>query len=437
MAQRIETEQIRRAGMDGAETVASAAGAAGGLSRRRFAQLLGAGMASIGAAGAAGAAAAAAPAGAVSAGGGGQRSALLRLLAPPEAATAAGSAAAVESSPSAAAAVVRLSSNENPYGPSAAALDAMRAAFGVAWRYPDEEEDPLLDEIARQNGVDPGQVLLGAGSSEILKLCAAAFTGAGRPAVTASPTFEALAIYARRQGAKVIAVPLTGDFRHDLPKMLAAAPETGVFYLCNPNNPTASITPRGEVRAFLAKVPARSMALVDEAYFHYVESDDYESVVPLVEEHPNLIVTRTFSKVYGMAGVRCGYALARPEVIARLREQQAFSSVSVLAMTAARASLLDSDQVVRGRRLNRESRATVCQELDRLGFSYIPSSANFLMIDLRQPAAPVIAAMAKRRVEVGRAFPALPNHLRVTVGTPEQMHGFLGAFREVMAERRG
>ncbi len=407
MAQHVETEEVRRSG-------AAAASAAPGLSRRRFAQLLGAGIAAVGEAGALGAAGAAVGPWAG------------RLQAP-----------ALKAATVNAAGVVRLSANENPYGPSASALDAMREAFSVAWRYPDEAAEPLVDEIARLHGVDRGQILLGAGSSEILKLCAVAFTAAGRPAVAASPTFEALPRYAERRGAAALAVPLTADFRHDLPKMLAAAPDPGLFYVCNPNNPTASITPRGEVRAFLDKAPPRSMVVVDEAYFHFVESDDYESVAPLVEVHPNLVVTRTFSKVYGMAGLRCGYALARRDVIARLREQQALDSVCVLAMAAARASLLDSDQVVRGRRLNRETRATVYAELDRLGYTYIPSSANFLMIDLRQPVAPVIAALAQRQVEVGRSFPALPRHLRVTIGTPEQMSAFLGAFRDVMAAGRG
>jgi histidinol-phosphate aminotransferase len=432
MAQQVETEEeVRRAGARGA----AAESAAPGLSRRRFAQLLGAGMAAAGSLNAAGtlakplkaAESAADPLG-------GRRNALLRLLAPPV--TAAPAAASPASAPAVAApagGVVRLSANENPYGPSAAAFDAMRESFSVAWRYPDEAAEPLVDEIARLHGVEREQVLLGAGSSEILRLCAAAFLTASRPLVTASPTFELLALHAERGGFRSLAVPLTADFRHDLPKMLAAAPDPGLFYVCNPNNPTASITPKGDVRAFLAQAPAHSMVVVDEAYFHFAESDDYESAAPLIENHPNLIVTRTFSKVYGMAGLRCGYALARREAIARMRDQQAFNGLCVLAMAAARASLLDSDQVVRGRRLNRETRAAVYAELDRLGYAYIPSSANFFMIDLRQPAPPVIAALAQRNVEVGRAFPALPRHLRVTVGTPAQMQSFIAAFRGVMA----
>jgi len=278
-------------------------------------------------------------------------------------------------------------------------------------------------------------VLLAAGSSGILQLCAVAFTGPGRPAVAAEPTFESLPRHARHHGAEALAVPLTADFRHDLPRMLAAAPEPGLVYVCNPNNPTASITPKEEVRALLGKAPERTMVVVDEAYFHFVDSPDYESVVPLVAAHPNLVVTRTFSKIYGMAGLRCGYAVAQPAAIARMRDHQAFDSVNILALVAARASLHDADHVTRGRRLNREVKTTVCAQLERLGYATIPSSANFLMIDLRRPVAPVIRALRARKVEVGRAFPALPHHLRVTIGTAEQMQAFLGAFGQVMAAR--
>src|SRR5947209_14927325 len=211
----------------------------------------------------------------------------------------------------AAAPVVRLSSNENPYGPSPAALRAMTEAFGLAWRYPDEHQDALVAELSRLHGVGGDQILLGDGSSEILKLAAAAFTGPGRGLVVADPTFEAVAHYARTGHAEVTAVRLTPDYRHDLSKMLGAAGSAGLVYVCNPNNPTASLTPKGEVHAFLSKVPRETFVLVDEAYYHYVESGDYESVIPLVQDYPNLIVARTFSKVYGMAGLRCGYCVAQ------------------------------------------------------------------------------------------------------------------------------
>jgi histidinol-phosphate aminotransferase len=330
----------------------------------------------------------------------------------------------------AASAVVRISSNENPYGPSPAAFAAMRRAFDVAWRYPDEAADELAGDLAKLHGVTPGHILLGAGSSEILKLCAAAFTGPGKAAVTADPTFEALARYAQVGGAAVVKVPLTTDYRHDLAKMLPAG--TGLVYVCNPNNPTASLTPAAEVRAFLAQVPAGAAVLVDEAYAHYVESSDWESVLPQVNSHPRLIVARTFSKIYGMAGLRCGYAVAQPETIALLRPHQAFDSLSIMALAAARGSLADSAHIERSRRLNRETKEIVCSRLEAMGYRPIPSAANFLMVDLRRDVGGVIGALRERGVEVGRRFPAMPTFLRVTIGTRPQMERFLSALGPVL-----
>src|SRR4030095_2699032 len=163
---------------------------------------------------------------------------------------------------------------------------------------------------------------------------------------------------------------------HDLEKMLAPS-NAGLVYICNPNNPTASITPKGQMSNFLSKVPASTMVLVDEAYHHYVESNEYESLIPLVKERPNLIVARTFSKVYGMAGLRCGYCVTQPANINLLRAHQTWDSVNIMALVAALASLKDSDHVARGRKLNTEVKGSVCSELDKLGYKYIPSHANF------------------------------------------------------------
>src|SRR5690349_1840137 len=207
--------------------------------------------------------------------------------------------------------VVRLSSNENPYGPSADGLKAMTDSFSLAWRYPDEHADLLIEELARVNSVPAEQILLGDGSGEILKLCAAAFTGRDKKLIVANPTFEALARHASVANAEVVKVDLTADYRHDLEKMLSATSNAGLVYICNPNNPTASITPKNEISQFLSKVPRTTTILVDEAYHHYVESTDYESVIPLVKDYSNLIVARTFSKIYGMAGLRCGYCVTQ------------------------------------------------------------------------------------------------------------------------------
>ncbi len=325
---------------------------------------------------------------------------------------------------------VRLSANENPYGPSPLAMEAMRNAIGVASRYPDDEVDELIAAIARLHSVSEDQIVLGDGSSEILKLTAQAFTNPGRKLVTAEPTFEALENYARAAGADTVRVALTSSYAHDLAKMSAVS-NAGVIYVCNPNNPTASITPRQAIRAFLDAVPATTTVLVDEAYHHYAESPDYESVMPLVASHSNLIVARTFSKIFAMAGVRAGYAIAQKELAARLRTQQAWDSMNVIALTAARASLGDTKHVADGRRRNSETRRDTVAALKGMGFEVIPSEANFIMINTRRHVKPLIASMREGGVRVGRLFPAMPEHLRVTIGTPEEMQRFMEAFKSV------
>jgi histidinol-phosphate aminotransferase len=341
----------------------------------------------------------------------------------------------------AAGAVVRLSSNENPYGPSTKALKAMTDAFGLSCRYPDDTAELLVEALAKENGVNRDQILLGDGSGEILKVCAETFTGpingkngpAGRgKLVVADPTFEAILAHAKVYGADTVKVPLTLTFSHDLPKMTFAAKE-GLIYICNPNNPTASITPKGEMSAFIAKAPRQTMILVDEAYHHYADSPDYESVIPLIKDNPNLIVARTFSKIYGMAGLRCGYCIAQRETIERMRPHQSWDSVNLMALAAATASLGDPDQVANGRRLNSEAKAFVIGELDKMGFEQIPSQANFIMFNVKRPVVPLIQALKQRNVHVGRLFPALPNHMRLTIGKKTEMETFLTAFRQVTA----
>jgi len=328
--------------------------------------------------------------------------------------------------------VVRLSSNENPYGPSAAALKAMTAAFALAWKYPDETQEDLVEALAKLNSVPKEQILTGAGSGEILKVAVAAFTGPEKKLVVGDPTFEACVGHTKASGAEAVKVKLNATYGHDLPKMLET-PGAGLHYVCNPNNPTASLTPKAELRAYLAKVPRETIVLVDEAYHHFVESADYESVIPLVKDYPNLMVARTFSKIYGMAGLRCGYCVAQPDKIELMRTQQSWDSVSIMAIVAARASLDDAAQVTNGLKNNSEVRKFVCGELDTMKFTYIPSHANFMMIDMRREVKPLIAAFKEKKVQVGRLFPPLPNHLRVTIGTKPQMERFLAAFKEVTA----
>src|SRR4029077_16121781 len=329
--------------------------------------------------------------------------------------------------------VVRLRANENPYGPSPQAHAAMNGSFDVCCRYPDEANDALIEKIAKINGVNREQIVLGDGSSEILKLCAETFTGPTEgKLIAADPTFEAILEYSKACGGEVVKVPLTPDFHHDLAKMGAAA-QKGLIYICNPNNPTASITPKADLHEFIAKTSPETMILVDEAYFHYADSPDYESVIPMVKDHPNLVVARTFSKIYGMAGLRCGYCVAQPETIKKMHGFQMWDSVNIMALAAANASLDDEAQVTNGRKMNSEAKSYTLSELDKLGYKSIPSQANFIMFDCRKPGVPIIQSMKEKNVAVGRLFPAYPNHMRLTIGKKSEMESFVSAFKQVMA----
>ena len=319
---------------------------------------------------------------------------------------------------------VILSSNENPYGPSPKALEA--AAHAAANRYPDALEDEAREAIAKQHGVGVDQVLLGCGSSEILQMADEAFSGPGRRVVAAEPTFEAVLAYAKVVRADGIKVPLTADFRHDLPKMAAACDaSTGLVYVCNPNNPTATIVTGDEMAAFAALVPPTARILVDEAYHHFVEDPRYRSSLELIGKHPNVVVARTFSKIYGMAGMRLGYAVGSKETIATMAPYASWSNANASVLAAAVASLADPDLVPRQRKQLNDTRKSLVSELTKRGFRTMPSEANFVMVDVGGDVAPVIQAFRAKNVLVGRKFPSLPNWLRVTVGTRDEVDAFL------------
>ena len=324
---------------------------------------------------------------------------------------------------------VLLNSNENPLGPSPAAMRAIRDSLSDVFRYPDDAEIELTEVIAKTHGVSTSEVLLGNGSSDILRLAAFAFPG---NLVTANPTFESLWRHAR---GEVVKVMLNRSYAHDLERMLDVSRNAALVYICNPNNPTGTITPKGALRVFLDALPANIPVLVDEAYHHYAESPDYESVAPLIAAKANLIVVRTFSKVYAMAGLRCGYALAQKELIRKLAAEQAFNAMNLLALVAASASLRDTAYVTASRRRNRETRAWLTTQLARLGYGTLPSETNFVMIGMRREVAPLIAAFRQQNVRVARLFPALPQHLRVTIGTPEEMRRFVEAFARITTVR--
>lgn len=332
--------------------------------------------------------------------------------------------------------VIDLSSNENPYGPSPAALEAMTRSQAVAGRYPDVAEQETTEAIARLHGVTPDRVVLGCGSSEILRLCDAAFLGPGRTVVAAEPTFEAVLHYAKVTKAEPVTVPLTADFRHDLPAMARACDaRAGLVYVCNPNNPTGTIVTGDELLAFLAQVPTTTVVVVDEAYHHFVEAPAYRSALETIERFPNVVVTRTFSKIYGMAGMRLGYAIASPANAEALRAQAPWGNTNVAVLAAAQASLAEEGLVARQRGRLNGTRRWLSSELARDGRRTTPSETNFLMFDAGEDVKPLIAAFEARGIRVGRRFAALPTWLRVTIGTPEETQAFLAALRAIVPAR--
>jgi histidinol-phosphate aminotransferase len=328
---------------------------------------------------------------------------------------------------------ILLNSNENPYGPSPKALAALIAANPVANRYPDDAEDAMRAAIAKQHGVATEQVVLGCGSSEILQMADLAFTGPGRKAVAAEPTFEAVLRYAKVLRAEPVTVPLTPDFRHDLGKMAAACQAgAGLAYVCNPNNPTGTIVSGDELARFASRAPIATTILVDEAYAHFVEDPSYRSALDLIAKHPNVVVARTFSKIYGMAGLRLGYAVGTKERIGEMAKYATFSNANAAVLAAALASLDDPDLVTRQRSLLNDTRRWLVAEMDRQGRRTIPSHTNFVMIDVGGDVKPVIQAFRDRNILVGRKFPSLPTWLRVTIGTPDDIKAFAAALQEIV-----
>lgn len=329
--------------------------------------------------------------------------------------------------------VIQLNSNENPYGPSPRARQAITQSERVAGRYPDDLHERVTEVIAQLHGAERENVLLGCGSTEILRVSDMAFLGPGKNLVVAEPTFEAVIGYARVTRAEAVKIPLTADFRHDLPHMAAACTSnTGLVYVCNPNNPTGTIVTRDELGAFLERVPASTMIVVDEAYAHFVEDPRYASALEWIGKAPNLIVARTFSKVYGMAGMRLGYAVAARENILAMRKHVLDDSANAAALEAALASLADPDHIPRNRKLLNDTRRWLSRELAKDGRRTIPSEANFLMIDVGGDAHLVIEKFAARRILVGRKFPSLGNWLRVSIGTRPEMEVLLAALREIV-----
>ncbi|MFZ0914141.1 MAG: pyridoxal phosphate-dependent aminotransferase [Candidatus Korobacteraceae bacterium] len=324
---------------------------------------------------------------------------------------------------------VRINANENPLGPCAAARSAVAAIMPEAGRYRFRLTEEFVGLFAESVGVKADHVRIFAGSTEPLHYTVMAFTSPKASYVTADPGYEAGMYAAKSSGARVVKVPLTKTHAHDVRAMIAAAPDAGVFYVCTPNNPTGTLTSHSDIEYLLQNKPKGSIVLVDEAYIHFC---DAPSTIDLVASGHDLIVLRTFSKLYGMAGLRCGLAIGRPDLMQRLEDYGGGNPMPVTAVAAASASLKDTQLVAERKRINAEIREETFQWLDRNGYSYIPSVSNCFMLDTKRPAKEVIAAMAQQNVFIGRIWPLMPTYTRITVGTREEMNQFQVALQKVM-----
>lgn len=321
---------------------------------------------------------------------------------------------------------ILLNSNENAYGPFASARKAAQDSLALAMRYPDKQRDALIEQIAALHKVEPEQVALGAGSTEILRVAAEAFPGQGRKAVTAAPTFEALGGYAKRRGNEVVSIPLRADYGHDLEAMAARCDAaTGLVYICNPNNPTASLTPRTEIEDFLGKLPKNTLVLIDEAYHHFaVGAPGYESFLDRPVNDERVIVARTFSKIYGMAGLRLGYAVAAPKIAEQLRALESEDNANVIVLAAGAASLADTASMRAAVERNAADRSTFLSQAKGRKLAPIPSYANFFMMDAGRPAHTVIEHFKSRGIRIGRPFPPMDTFVRISLGLPPEMRRF-------------
>lgn len=332
-------------------------------------------------------------------------------------------------------AAAKLAYNENPYGPSESVMNAMTAAFrfGNRYNYPDAN---IVDAIAAHHGVQAENVILGAGSSEILQVAGRTFLSGGRKVIGVEPTFADVYEYASGVRAESIILPLRDDYTQDVSAMVRAARanhrDVGFVYICTPNNPTGIVVNRTDIRQLLDGVPGDVPVLIDEAYHHYVDNPEYATSIPYVLEGRNVIVTRTFSKIYGLAGMRLGYGIAPKALVDRMRPH-CTGSINALVKWAGAAALKDTAAAERVRLSTLQLRKATTSALEALGYKVLPSETNFFMVHMRRDVTPVIDAFRARGVLVGRPFPPMVQHLRVSIGTAEEMDRFLKAFRDTYA----
>ena len=324
---------------------------------------------------------------------------------------------------------VRIDANENPLGPCSGACSSISSLIPEGGRYDMDLTMKLIKTFSDQEGLKPEYVMVYAGSSEPLHYTVLAYTSSEKPFVLADPGYEAGMYAAKLSGARIIKVPLTSTHAHDVRAMVTADTNAGVIYICNPNNPSGTLTPREDIEYALANKPKGSILLIDEAYIHF---SDAPHSLDLVKADKDVVVLRTFSKLYGMAGVRCGFAIGRPDLLQKL----AFygqNAMPIMAVAAANASLDDPNIIPQRKKINADIRNQTFDWLAANNYSFIPSVSNCFMLDTRRPGKEVLAAMAAKNVYIGRVWPIMPTYVRITVGTHTDMQKFQVAYKEVMS----
>jgi histidinol-phosphate aminotransferase len=325
---------------------------------------------------------------------------------------------------------VLINANENPLGPSMAAREAVAKIISQGGRYMYGETEKVSKLLSQQEGIKESYIRIYPGSSAPLHQSVLAFTSPEKPFVTADPGYEAGGRAAQFIDAKTIRVPLTSDYRHDVKAMLkAGGPNAGLFYICNPNNPTGTLTPKAEIEWLVANKPKGSVVVVDEAYTHISEAPFCSDMVAADKD---VVLLRTFSKIYGMAGLRAGAALGRPDLLEKLGGFSA-GMLPITGMVAASTSLAEPKLIPERRKLIGNVRNDTFEFLEKHKFTYVPSVSNCFMIDVKQPGNNILSAMRTEKVYIGRVWPVWPNHVRVTVGTADEMKKFQSAFLKVMA----
>jgi histidinol-phosphate aminotransferase len=326
--------------------------------------------------------------------------------------------------------MVWLNANENPAGPPASSIRVMRDILPTAGRYHYQEFGAFYEQLAASEDLSADQILVGAGSSESLHAAVEAFTSPTRPMISIQPTYEGPPEVAKALGRRVIMVPVTAGYYADVHKLVAEADKAGggLMYLCNPNNPTSAVTPKADIAWMIANLPANTIALIDEAYIHFADTPDVESALAYVRQGKNVVVTRTFSKIYGMAGLRCGFACARPDLIERMAPFRN-NVISTVTAHGVLAALAESKTLIPERKAKlSKTRAELCAWLKAKNLKHIDPQANFVMIDIGRDTREFGAAMAQRGVAVCRPFPPLNHLLRVTIGTDQEMSKFRDVF---------